>query len=301
MTIVVAGYDSDPWALSGTKGSPLTHAFIFSDSRLSRGAGQDRRVVSDEAVKIERVPIRIGVPIFNLAGTSTDRLNPSHEGSCGISYAGNEFLGRSVIAAFLRTLSSLVYTWCGSGPGVPGHYEIVKENSSLAVSRSDSVFDESIDFHLANLPKLTGEILATLLQEDFQTAINDILRYEINNGRLDEYLRTDFVLVTANPSESSARIYRTRICRDETKVPPWLTAKVDYVQPDQLVVLGQTSWTAELTTVYRESRGQAKFSDGAIQSRLKSLVQSTEGKNFVGGQLRRGTAAPHSGFEVVDC
>lgn len=301
MTIIVAGYDPDPWALSRTASSPLTQAFILSDSRLSREAGQGRQIVSDAAVKIERIPIRIGIPLFTPAGTSTNCLNPSYEGSCGIAYAGNEFLGRSVIASFLRTAASLVYTWCGSGPGVPGRYEIVKETSPLAVSRSDSVFDEGIDFDVRDLPKVTGDILSTLLQEDFQTAIDDTLRHEANNGRLGDYLRTDLVLVTANPSEDSAKIFWVRVRRDESKVPPWLTAQVNFVQPDQLVVLGQTSWTDELTTVLREARRQGRSAVDEIQTRVTSLVQSAETENFVGGQLRRGTAAPHGGFNVADC
>ena len=306
MTIVVAGYDEGDWASAWSNDASqalapedMSQAYILSDSRLSIGLGPHRRVVSDKAPKIERIPVAVAQPLFTPDGYTTDRVESRYTCSCGLAYSGNEFLGRTVMDRFRRAAELFEYTWISKTSTSEGHYAICSPESLDALRFSRTRYDRGIDFAHADLPPLPGILLVESLRQQMQAAADDILRHEKENDRLDDYLRTRFVLGTVCHLNKKVELHHASYKRDASVDPPWLNAVVEKVDRDGLVVLGQEGWKPDLEVVRDGARRARQQACGRMQLALKRCIANAEPKNFVGGDIQVGILTVQEGFSLT--
>lgn len=302
MTIVVAGYDEKGWARAYGKRTlqplelhDLAEAYIISDSRLSSGSGGDRRVVSDDAPKVERLGVEVRRPLLAPRGYATNQTEPLFSTSCGFAYAGNEFLGRTITDRLRRALS-FEYTWI-SKKREAGHYAICHRDSPQALRFSNASYNDDIDFEFKDLPPLASAHVADTLGAVMREVADDILKNEMENRRLKDYLKTSFVLGAACYAKKTVAIHRGSYRRDESVDPPWIQPLVEEVKRDDLVVLGQESWKAELQQVRDEARKVRGRVLGPMQAAVKRLIAAAEPDNFVGGGVQAGVLTVE-GFEL---
>ncbi len=323
MTVVVAGFDTDPpssslrWArdfpeFSDETRTPTTkeieideaalfvkaltvpqEAFLLADSLLSREViGRDRMPVADSAEKIFAIDIKIAVPDFDRSGFPTGRCVPQGTYSCGLGYAGSAQMCPLVLERFRQEMINLRYTWISAMRSSPGKYAICQKGApeDIATIRDDRMaYGESIDFASHDLPPLEARFVAEVFAGCFNEALMDHFPKQAQISKSHEVeIDIEFVLLAYCQMLKTPKIYHFDWEDDLDNFPRGFKAVRREVAPGELVVLGHTSWGNDLASAREDAISSRERIEPRVRSKLNAAIEANTAANYVGGKIRSG-------------
>ena len=272
MTLVIAGHDIKiDNARPGYVGT-VQGLFVTADSTITDG----RQTLLSGFKKIYQVPIKVYRPSFTGAHFQ-DYFSPRLETSCFIAFAGSTITAQHVLNGINNHLSLLRYGHEGSGPGIPGTYQILMdcERNSLRDGNNQWAEDMFLDTDMEEL--LTGDVVARVVLHSIQCAHGSAKRHKIDQRGWDSLL-TQYVIGTYCEKEKRNRLFTVIPShRRVAGVIVDVDVTLHEVPPGELVVLGMRQYEAGAATAYNlalESRGDVKramfeFLNGAIDEVLQ--------------------------------
>jgi hypothetical protein len=322
MTVVVAGFDTDPppsslrWvgifddepsqnpapskeeiqqdevALFAEALESPKEAFLLADSLLSREVPGGRLPVADSAEKIFEIGIEIAIPDFDPLGHPTGRVYQHTTFSCGVGYAGSSAMCHLTLERFRQEMKSLRYTWIDNDWGRPGKYAICQKGASediASISDRRLAYDDEINFSTGNLPPLEAEIVANIFALCFNEALMDHFPKEAQIARSNHVeVAIEFVLLAFCQKLKTPKIYRFSWEDDRNTYPSGFKSVRHEVPFNELAVLGHTSWTSELLHARNSAIASRLAIESSVRASLAAAIKANSAENYVGGSIRAG-------------